>query len=861
MAAKDCEVGLTMKKLMLNGEWKLDFKDWHIASAAVPGSVYSALLNEGLIPDPYYRDNETEALKLMDEGCEYSLEFNFNSAECGDYVRPKLVFEGIDTLADIYLNGVLLGSVKNMHRTYSYDVDGVLQEGKNELRVSIESPVNYIREENAKVYCGGVSEAMEGFPHLRKAHCMFGWDWGPRLPDMGIFRNVYIALEDVAAIDSVYVRQEHQPENNQVILHFETKIHVNFQNTCNGGEDVLPGFDEYSLTAGEAAEQDYHLIYTVKAPDGSTISTDADSVCISAPQLWWPNGYGEQPLYTVSAELYHDEYDIRNPEGPSTGTTRLDVKAFRIGLRTMTVNTDADEWGNCFAHEVNGVKVFAMGADYIPEDNLLSRVTYERTYRLLKAARDAHHNCVRVWGGGYYPEDFFYDICDELGLMVWQDCMFACASYELTEDFDAEIRAELKDNVQRIRHHASLGIWCGNNEMEAQVLDGSWHPSAKQKADYTKIFDYIIPQVVKAEDPDTFFWPSSPCSGGNFDNPWDENRGDAHYWDVWHGCKPFTDYRKYHYRYLSEFGFQSFPPMKTIESFTEPKDRNPFSRVMEMHQRNMAANGKLVNYLSATYLYPESFDRFVYLTQMLQAEAIRYGVEHFRRHRGRCMGTVVWQLNDIWPVASWAGIDSFGRWKALHYAEKRMFAPVLLSCEEKGEMDQRPFVTMEPREIETSIRLNLSNETMSAVKATVSYRLYDGNGRVKKRGSKKLECPALSTVWCDRVVFDGVDVHRDYVCYYLDGVLQGTAVFCAPKHFEFSSSGLKVVREGDELVVTADCFTKGVGIEAVGNDFVLEDNYFDMEAGTRRLRIVEGNPDVVRIFCINNNEAGEVVTL
>lgn len=217
----------------------------------------------------------------------------------------------------------------------------------------------------------------------------------------------------------------------------------------------------------------------------------------------------------------------------------------------------------------------------------------------------------------------------------------------------------------------------------------------KQKCDYIKIFEYIIPQVVKAEDPQGFYWPSSPSSGGNYDNPWDENRGDAHYWDVWHGEKPFTDYRKYRFRYLSEFGFQSFPCLKTVESFTLPEDRNIFSRVMEMHQRNKAANGKIMNYMAQTYLYPGNFETLLYASQLLQAEAIRYGVEHFRRYRGRCMGAVVWQLNDIWPVASWASIDYYGRWKALHYAEKKMFAPILLSCEETGELSERPFCIAE----------------------------------------------------------------------------------------------------------------------------------------------------------------------
>jgi beta-mannosidase len=330
-----------------------------------------------------------------------------------------------------------------------------------------------------------------------------------------------------------------------------------------------------------------------------------------------------------------------------------------------------------------------MGADYIPIDNLFGRINENRTRKLLQDCVAANHNTIRVWGGGYYPDDYFYDICDELGLIVWQDFMFACAVYELDDDFEANIRQEITENVIRIRHHASLAIWCGNNEMEMQMIEEYFKPSPKQMMDYIKIFEYIIPGIVKELNPQTFYWPSSPSSGGNYHETRNFNRGNTHYWDVWHYYKPFSEYRKFFFRYASEFGFQSFPCLKTIESFTEKGDHNIFSRVMEMHQRNKAANGKILNYIADNYLYPKDFDHLIYTSQLLQADAIRYGVEHWRRNRGRCMGATVWQLNDIWPVASWSSIDYFGRWKALHYSEKRFFAPIMISCEEVGEMTER----------------------------------------------------------------------------------------------------------------------------------------------------------------------------
>ena len=512
----------------------------------------------------------------------------------------------------------------------------------------------------------------------------------------------------------------------------------------------------------------------------------------------------------------------------------------------MTVTRKKDEWGESFSHCVNGVDIFAMGADYIPEDNLLPRVNPERTRKLLTDARAANMNCVRVWGGGYYPEDAFYDICDELGLLVWQDFMFACAVYNLTDEFEANITAEFVDNVRRLRHHPSLALWCGNNEMEQFVAQGEWVSSKRQAADYIKMYEYVIPKVLKTEDPQAFYWPASPSSGGSFDEPQDPNRGDVHYWDVWHGLKPFTDYRNYLFRYVSEFGFQSFPCMETIESFTLPEDRNLFSYVMEKHQRNASANGRIVFYLSQMYLYPREMSELVYASQLLQAQAMQYGVEHWRRHRGHCMGAVIWQLNDCWPVASWASIDYFGRWKALHYYAKRFFAPVLISCHEEGILSQNTNVNAEPFALKKSARLNVSNETRSPFAGTVRWSLRRPDASVIREGSESVSVSALDTLWLDELDFSEEDTYGTYFAYELldaEGrtVGGGSVLFCPPKHFRFADPELSVRREGDELVVTARAYARSVEILA-GADTVLEDNYFDMNAGERRVKIVRGEP-------------------
>ncbi len=867
-----------MEKMTLNGDrWQMRIVgdqdvygvNGQALPAAIPGSVYGNLLQQGLMPDPYDRMNELTALPLMDNDFIFETDFSLREEQlAGDFLLLR--FDGIDTLADIYLNDVLLGHADNMHRIWEFSIEDTARVGKNMLRVEIASPTRYIEEENQKVFTGGSTDAMRGFPHLRKAHCMFGWDWGPRLPDAGIFREVSVLSGKMARIGQVYITQNWSTAGKTVEKDTDKQGGI----VSASESDQAPEKKLVGISHNIAAGNEVDIIYAVEIEDftdgnGYEIRTalyDSDGVLVGAkssrrgtqepeeqtgcvekqvcadgwdtitvynPERWWPNGFGKQPLYRAEVTLLDGAGNV------------LDQWSRRIGLRTMTVNTDKDEWGECFAHEVNGVKIFAMGADYIPEDNIFSRITPERTRRLLEDAAAAHHNCVRVWGGGYYPDDWFFDICDELGLIVWQDFMFACASYELDESFERSISAEIRDNVRRIRHHACLGIWCGNNEMETQTLDGAWQPSIKQKCDYIKIFEYIIPKILEEEDPVTFYWPSSPSSGGNYDNPWDENRGDTHYWDVWHGGKPFTDYRNYHFRYMSEFGFQSFPCLKTVETFTAPEDRNIFSRVMEMHQRNAAANGKIMTYLSATYLYPTDFEMLLYASQLLQADAIRYGIEHFRRNRGRCMGTVVWQLNDIWPVASWAGIDYYGRWKALHYAQKRAFAPVMISCEEVGELSERPFCVAQPAPIEKSARLHVANETMERVDGTVRWSLRKADGEALLEGAEEVCVEPLSGLWLEKMDFSAYDELEVYIsyCFEEDGrtVSEGTSLFTAPKHFPFHDPELTWRREGDALVVTAKAYAKNVEIAGVDGDVKFSDNFFDMNPGEKRVEIVAGD--------------------
>ncbi len=797
-----------MKQLSLCGPWTLDIPGSAFQSvpAQVPGSVYHDLLSAERIPDPFYRDNETQALALMENDFRYSRTFSVDAGllSC-DAVLLRC--EGLDTLAMVSINGAEAGRANNMHRTWEFDVKSLLREGENDIVVHFASPTRTIRERFVDDPADGSADAMEGFPNLRKAHCMFGWDWGPRLPDAGIWRDISLLGVDRARIRDVLVEQFHG--DGQVTL----RIHTHITRLTDAPTETA---------------------VSVTAPDG-TVLTGVGEHCeigIADPQLWWPAGYGEQPLYRVEVVL-------------SSGGEPLDAWNRRIGLRTMTVTREKRDYGETFSHCVNGVDVFAMGMDYIPEDNLLPRVTPARTRRLLEDARLANVNTIRVWGGGYYPDDWFYDACDELGLLVWQDFMFACAVYNLTDEFEETITAEFVDNIRRLRSHPSLALWCGNNEMEQFVDGGLWVREKRQKSDYIKMYHYILPKVLKAEDPQAFYWPSSPSSGGDFDAPGDPSRGDVHDWDVWHGLKPFTDYRNYLFSYVSEFGFQSFPCMETIETFTLPEDRNIFSYVMEKHQRNATANGRIVTYLSQTYLYPSDLDKLVYASQLLQAQAMQYGVEHWRRNRGRCMGAVIWQLNDCWPVASWSGIDYFGRWKALQYYAKRFFAPVLVSCHEEGLVNQEGIsVNTEHIDPKKTARLNVSNETRAPFAGEVHWALRRPDASVIEEGRFAAEVPALTAVWLPEQDFTRYDPYDCYYSYRLTGqdggaVGEGSVLFCAPKHFRFVDPGLTARIEGDEIVVTASAYARSVELRC-GADVVLEDNFFDMNGGERRVKILRG---------------------
>jgi len=812
-----------MKKVLLHNNWEMhraDEQEW--IAATVPGSVYGDLLNAGKMEDPFWKDNEDEALKLMDYDYEYRTSFSCDKDMLAND-EVILHFDGLDTIADITLNGVKLEHVENMHRIWEYSVKVLLKEENNELTVYFYSPTKYIAEAFEKAPTLGTEDAMNGFVHIRKAHCMFGWDWGAHLPDAGIWRDVYLLGVDTARLDSVEVLQYHEQGT--------VRLEVNPQVVMAAGRI--------------SSEQDERAYVTITDPQGKEIVSGysvEEKIVIDNPQLWWPNGYGKQNLYTISVDLKKADGSV------------VDNWTRRIGLRTITMDRTKDQWGERFATCVNGINIFAMGADYIPEDHLLGRVTQETTRTLLEKAVFANFNSIRVWGGGYYPDDWFFDLCDEMGLIVWEDFMFACAVYDLTPEFEANITAEFIDNLKRIRHHASLGLMCGNNEMEQFVKEGTWVSKDSEVRDYIIMYERILPQIMKKYAPQVYYWPASPSSGGSFDEPRDENRGDVHYWDVWHGNKPFSEYRKFYFRYLSEFGFQSFPAKKTVEAFTDDeRDMNIFSYIMEKHQRNGAANGKIMNYMQQTYRYPSAFETVIYASQLLQADAIRYGVEHFRRNRNdsRCMGAVYWQFNDCWPVASWSSVDYCQRMKALHYYARRFFAPIMISCEEEGMINSGQELVRLPFDFPKSIRLNVANESMQDEIIVVKWEVRDTSAKVLRKEENIVEVPALTSVWLEKVEVPDINIYREYVSFQAlkENVVvsEGTVIFSYPKYFRYEDPQLQATVEGNRITVSASKYAKSVEILNDNEDLILSDNYFDLNADSKTVEVLSGKIDNLRL--------------
>lgn len=810
----------------LNGKWlfkKTDEEKW--LEASVPGSVCNDLLNHKMIPDPFFGENEYTVLDLLGHDYEYKYEFSVDS----DLYKEEHIFlllKGVDTLSEVFLNNNRIGETKNMHRSYEFDIKPYLKKGMNSINIRFKSAINHVHKMHQTDPIWSDDNSSKGMSHLRKAHYMFGWDWGPKLPDMGIWRDISIVGYSNARLKDCYVTQEHHGDSVELNI-----------------KSVVEGYSSSGLK----------LSIDMVSPDGEhyikevlCLETTHVNLTIINPQLWWPNNMGEQALYKMNILLLN-------------GNKVLDQWSNNIGLRTLTVRQEKDEWGESFEFSINGQSIFAMGGDYVPEDNILSRTSYEKTEKLILSCVEANMNSIRVWGGAFYPEDYFYDLCDQHGLIVWQDLMFACALYRMTDEFTENIEFEVRENVRRLRHHASLGLWCGNNEMEMAILDwdGPRNSAQDLKSDYVKQFEFLLPQWLKEEDPETFYWKASPSSGGHFDDPNSEDRGDVHDWSVWHGLEPFEYFQDHYYRFLSEFGLQSFPNIKTLEAVTKPEDRNIFGAVMENHQKNKSGNGKIMFYISDHFKYPETFENLLYKSQLIQAMGIQFAVEHLRRHRGRCMGAIYWQLNDCWPVASWSSIDYFGRWKALHYFAKKFFNPLLISIKAiktKPTLNSLPSEYYYPVSESNGGEITLTNDTNQIVEGIVRWSIKDNESKVIQTESIEVLVEAFTSkkvldIDASQHLLSREEARSQYLIveWLVDGevVSSNNIAFVRYKHFDYLKPTIKqTIIEEDEcfvITLTSDVYTKFTELSLKGIDGIFSDNYFDLEGHIPRIIICKKN--------------------
>ena len=787
-----------MQKQSLTSLWQFrqsGSTEW--LPAQVPGGVHTDLMALGRIPDPFVGDNEKRVAWVAESDWEYRATFNVQS----DVFQRKqiwLVCDGLDTLASLTLNGKPLGETNNMFRQYRFDIKPLLKAEGNELAITFKSAVKYVTEKNNARPMNGVPQAIAGGPHLRKAPCQFGWDWGPQLPPIGIWKDIYLEAYDSARISEVHLRQNH--DNGNVTISARVEVE-------NGN---APLSATMLVTAPNGSEQAESVSFTS--------ASGVISMQVKNPQLWWPNGLGDQPLYQVRVLL-------------NDGDQTLDEKKYQLGLRRLELRQEADEWGKSFTFAVNGHPFFAKGADWIPADSFPTRLTEESLEGLIRSAVATHQNMLRVWGGGFYEEERFYNLCDRYGILIWQDFIFACSIYPLDEpEFLENVRVEAVENIRRIRHRASLALWCGNNEMEQGWADWNWqNPELETlKITYDHFFHQTLKEWCNAEDPDNVYWPSSPSSDTPFENPNGQIQGDAHYWDVWHGGKPFTAYRNQYPRFMSEFGFQALPPLETIRTYAEESEWNMTSYIMEQHQKNASGNVLMVRQMLDTFRLPKDFESLVYLSLVLQAEGIRYGVEHWRRHTDRVSGTLYWQLNDCWPVASWASLDYFGRWKALHYAARRFYAPLMLSIEDAP-----------PKQ-----SIYISSDMLKDWSGQVRWALVDLDGKVFASGEKDASVSVNGVTAVESLDFSQYlndDSRRElaFVAELYEGetcIARQVAFFIPTKHLLLKAPQITSalsVKDGLLFIeVSSKSLARLVEVSLSGADVIFSDNYFDLPAQT-----------------------------
>lgn len=696
-------------KTSLVGCWDLkDETGEHSLPFKIPGDGITALQNEGLISDPYFGRNEYDVRWICERDWIAARTFEVIDTDL------DLVVSELDTVSEIKINGEVVLETENAFRTYRTSVKSALKTGQNEIEIRFKAVTEYANaKQDAQPYFVPDMKKMCPIHNgnmVRKPQCDFGWDWNIALAPFGLFGDIYLEPSNAVRLENFQIKQSHENGSATVEISVAIKNHPENNADCVfslNGQNVIGVYDP-SMGSAKA------------------------TFTIEDPLLWWPAGQGEQNLYDVTVTL---------------GDTKLEK---RIGLCDIKLVSEPDEVGRSFRFEVNGRAIFAKGANWIPADALAGRINQDDVRELLQSAVDANMNMIRIWGGGRYEPDWFYDLCDELGLMIWHDLMFSCNLYSATDDFLAEIEQEVKEAVLRIDYHASLALWCGDNELLGAL---TWFEEAVKDRDrYLVGYDRLnrtIEKQVKENAPHSNWWPSSPSPGPmSFGDTWhDDTSGDMHFWSVWHEGRDFDHYRDVSPRFCSEFGFQSYPSMNVIRQFADDEDLNIASPVMESHQKDKGGNARIAETMFRYFRFPNSFENFVYLSQVQQGLAIKTAVTHWRSLKPHSMGALIWQLNDTWPVCSWASLNYGGDWKLLHHMEKRFFTPLLISA-----------VPMDDKVV-----LRASNDLPKTSTAELQVFALSMSGNLRELTSKKFDVGIEKAI--DIVEISKADIGEDILVY------------------------------------------------------------------------------------------------
>lgn len=790
-------------------------------SARVPGTVHQDLLDHGRLPDPFYGMNEQKVQWVEKEDWLYRTVFTVTA----DQLKSDaawLTFEGLDTYADVYLNGSLLLKADNMFVGHKLAVKDVLREGENRLMIRFRSPV----EETAPQWdTDGFNYPADNdhsekrmSVYTRKAPYSYGWDWGIRLATSGIWRPVKLTFCNGAAIDDFFVRQQ---EVTEQVAKVDNQLEIN-------NVTSTPKEAQVKVVYAYGEQADTLTRTVVLQPGKNSLSMPA---WIEKPHLWMPNGWGDPALYTFTVTVSVDGKEVASREEA-------------IGLRSIRVVMEDDKDGKSFYFEVNGKPMFAKGSNYIPGDALLPNMTGERYARLFEDIRAANMNMVRVWGGGIYEDDRFYEEADRNGILVWQDFIFACTTYPHDPTFLKRVSEEAVYNMRRLRNHASLAMWCGNNEIYEGMRYWGWKDKyspvvwKEMTEGYDVLFRQLLPELVEANDPGRFYMHGSPYEA-NWGRPESWKIADSHNWGTWYGQKPFESLDTEIPRFMSEYGFQAFPEMKTIRMFASPEDYELESPVMNAHQKASIGNFLIKKTMALYYKVPEKFEDLIYAGLILQGQGMRHGIEAHRRHRPYCMGSLPWQLNDSWPVVSWSSIDYYGNWKAMHYQIRRAFAPVLVDAIKEG--NNLSYYIMSDRLTDEELTLNLE--------------LMDFNGKVYRKQKVDGLLPANTSKLFYQEPVEQALAGRDSATTFMHMVVKSKKgevlsdeiyYFAHPKDQLLPKTPLqwqvKQKKGYCEVTVKADKLARDIFIEVPVQGVRFSDNFFDLLPGQKK-KVIITSPD------------------